>query len=152
FDGLTTCVMNVVQTDAGGTFDGATGDSSVSLPLSSRVYITGNAASPCPRCISGSCDPTWNTGNNTSSPDAGAPCTPIGIQLTTSDCRPSLPGFQAPLPVDLTPLTTGTASSTSATGLFCPGQTHAGAFGKGATRCISETGMPAGDITDGEPH
>ena len=52
----------------------------------------------------------------------------------------------------LNPLTTGSASFTSATGVFCTGQTHAGAFGKPATRCITETGMCAGNLTDGMPH
>src|ERR1051326_1522079 len=42
FQALTTCVLNAVQTDASGTFDLNTGSSSVSLPLSSRVYITAN--------------------------------------------------------------------------------------------------------------
>ena len=124
----------------------------MSLPLSSRVYISGNTASPCPKCISGACDPTWKTNTGTTSPDTGAACTPTGAQLTTIDCRPSLPGFQAPLPVDLTPLTTGTASKTAANGLFCPMQNDAGAFGQPGTQCITETGLPAGDISDGAPH
>jgi hypothetical protein len=151
FAALTTCVLNVVQTNASGTFNGTTGDSNVSLPLSSRVYISGNTASPCPKCLSGHCDPTWKTNTNTTSPDTNAVCTPTGIQLTTTDCRPSLPGFQAPLPVNLTPLTTGTVSMTSATGMFCP-QNNAGAFGQGNAQCIQETGMPAGSLSDGLPH
>jgi hypothetical protein len=152
FASLTTCVMNVVQTDAGGTFDATTGDSSVSLPLSSRVYITGNTASPCPKCVSGACDPTWKTNTNTTSPDTGKSCTPVGAQLTTTECRPSLPGFQAPLPVDLTPLTSGTATMTAANGLFCPNQVDAGAFGQAGTQCVAETGAPAGNLGDGQPH
>ena len=152
FGSLTTCVLNAVQSDASGSFNQATGDSTVSLPLSSRVYISGNTASPCPKCLSGACDPSWKTNTNTTSPDTGAACTPTGSQLTTTDCRPSLPGFQAPLPVDLTPLTTGTASKTAANGLFCSPQTDAGAFGQTTAQCILETGMPAGDISDGAPH
>jgi hypothetical protein len=58
-DALTTCVQNVVDTTASGTFNAATGDSNVSLPLGSRVYITGNSTDPCPRCISGTCDASW---------------------------------------------------------------------------------------------
>ena len=139
FGSITSCVLNAVQTDASGTDDATTGDVSLSLPLSSRVYITGNTASPCPKCLSGTCDPTWKTNTNTTSPDTGAACTPTGSQLTTIDCRPSLPGFQAPLPVDLTPLTTGTVSETAADGLFCNNQTDAGAFGQPTTRCITET-------------
>ena len=41
---------------------------------------------------------------------------------------------------------------TAADGLFCPGQSTAGAFGQGTPRCITETGMAAGDLTDGAPH
>src|SRR5262249_33277402 len=152
FAALTTCVLNAVQTAASGTFDAASGNSSVSLPLSSRVYISGNTASPCPKCLAGHCDPGWKTNTNTTSPDTGAACTPVGSLLTTIQCRPSLPGFQAPLPVDLTPLTSGVASKTVATGIFCPGQTNAGAFGQAGTQCISETGKPAGSLGDGQPH
>ncbi len=152
FGSLTTCVLNVVQTSASGTFNGSTGASSVSLPLSSRVYISGNTASPCPKCLSGHCDPTWKTNTNTTSPDTNAVCTPVGSQLTTIGCRPSLPGFQAPLPVDLTPLTSGTASETAANGLFCPNQIDAGAFGQPSAQCVTETGTPAGNLTDGAPH
>src|SRR5204862_603830 len=59
FGSLTTCVLNVVQTDASGTFVSGTGDSTIALPLSSRVYISGNTASPCPKCISGACVASW---------------------------------------------------------------------------------------------
>jgi len=152
FSALTTCVLNAVQSDASGSFDPSTGASTVSLPLSSRVYITGNTTSPCPKCVSGSCDPTWKTNTGTTSPDTGAACTPVGSLLTTGQCRPSLPGFQAPLPVDLTPLTTATAEKTAGDGLFCPGQNNAGAFGQAGALRIAETGMPAGSIADHSPH
>jgi hypothetical protein len=76
----------------------------------------------------------------------------VGAQLTTIECRPSLPGFQAPLPVDLTPLTSGTATKTAADGVFCPGQVDAGAFGQAGAQCVSETGAPAGSLSDGQPH
>ena len=72
--------------------------------------------------------------------------------MTTIECRPSLPGFQAPLPVDLTPLTSATATKTAADGLFCPSQLDAGAFGQTGAKCIAETGMPAGSLSDGQPH
>src|SRR5207244_6419559 len=117
-----------------------TGDSTLSLPLSSRVYITGNTASPCPKCLSGSCDPNWKTNTNTRSPDQGLACTPTGTQLTTIDCRPSLPGFQAPLPVDLTPLTSGTASQTAPPGMrsagACAQHANAGCLVHSACPCL----------------
>jgi len=40
----------------------------------------------------------------------------------------------------LAPLTTGTLSATDAAGLFCPGQTHAGAFGRANARTIRTQG------------
>ncbi len=151
FGSLTTCVLNVVQSDASGTVTQGTGDSSISLPLSSRVYITGNTTSPCPKCLSGHCDPTWKTNTATTSPDTNAVCTAVGTKMTTNQCRPSLPGFQAPLPVSLNPLTTGTTFLTSATGMFCP-QNNAGAFGQTMAQCITETGMVGGDLTDHLAH
>src|SRR6185503_16310781 len=131
-----------------GTANATSGDSNVSLPLSSRVYISGNTASPCPKCISGTCDTTWKTNTGGLSPDSGHACVPAGVGLTSADCRPALTGFQAPLGVDLSPLTTGTASRTSDTGLFCPAQNNAGAFGQPTTKCIQETGTPPGDMSD----
>ncbi len=41
---------------------------------------------------------------------------------------------------------------TAASGLFCPGQNDAGAFGQPTTQCITETGAPAGKLGDGNPH
>ena len=64
-----TCVINRVSTNAGGTgkCDGTT---SLSLPLASDIYLTGptDGLIPCPRCVSGSC---------TAGPSAAAPESPI---------------------------------------------------------------------------
>src|SRR5262249_53951485 len=146
--GLSTCVVNVIQTDASGTGDLTTGASSVSLPLFSRTHLTGNNASPCPKCVSGTC----NAG-----PRAGMACTPVGTQLTTLDCPPSPSGLLAPFPVPLG-LSTSGSSKTAADGNFCPGQSaggspfgFSGAFGM-AAECIQENGSPAGDLTDGNQH
>src|SRR6185369_6084800 len=117
---LSACLIDVVQNDAGGTIGTTTGTLDVTLPLSARVYLTGNSAAPCPKCVSGVCDPTWTSAATTVSPDTGAPCAPVGSFLTTNECRPVLDGLQAPLRIDLTPLTTGTASWTHASGTFCP--------------------------------
>jgi hypothetical protein len=149
--GLSTCVINVIQTDASGTADLTTGASTVHLPLFSRTYLTGNAAAPCPKCISGTC----NAG-----PKAGMPCTPVGTQLTTLDCPPSPAGLLSPFAVNLNPLSTSGASNTAADGNFCPGQSNtmstttgfSGAFGFMNAECIKENGSPAGDLTDGNPH
>src|SRR5262245_2441000 len=126
FGAVSSCVLNVVQLAAGGTFDAITGAANVSLPLSSRVYITGNVASPCPKCLSGICDPMWKSYAATTSPDAGAPCTAVGSLQTSRQCRPYLPAFQAALAIGLAPYTTGTAAATAADGNFCPSQSNAG--------------------------
>jgi len=154
-DALTTCVQNVIETGATCTFNSGTGDSNVSLPLGSRVYITGNSTDPCPRCIAGTCDNSWADLNSSPGEDNGKACSTDGVIVTTSlQCRPPLGGYKANLPVNLTPLTTGTASMTNGTGQFCPSQAlaSAGAFGAPTARCIQETGSPAGDLSDGNPH
>jgi len=65
---------------------------------------------------------------------------------------PGAGSFVATLPVNLTPLSTGTATQTAADGIFCPGQINAGAFGQTTTEGIQQTGSPAGDGSDGLPH
>ena len=147
---LSTCVVNVIQTDASGTLDITTGASSVAVPLSSRVYITSNSASPCPKCVSGTC----NAGLN-----ATKACSAGSNSLGTSqDCPPLPANFISPLAVSLSPLTTGAVQKTGAGGNFCPSPPAAtaqrtnGAFGKITAQCIKEAGSPAGDLSDGLPH
>ncbi len=142
---LSTCVLNVIDTDASGTSDPSTGSSTVTLPLASEVYVTGNQGSPCPHCVSSQCTYGANTG--------GA-CSTTASSLTSHDCPPERGGgaFQAPLSVTLQPLTTGTTTLTSASGNFCPSQKTAGAFALGTAQCIKTVGSPAGDLTDGQPH
>jgi hypothetical protein len=156
--GLSTCVVNVIQSDASGTGNLTTGASTVNIPLFSRTHLTGNSTSPCPKCIAGTC----NAG-----PRAGMACSPVGTQLTTHDCPPSPAGLLAPFAVNLSPLSTSGASETAADGNFCPGQSNtvntatgfSGAFGFGGqdaghplAECIQESGSPAGDLTDGNQH
>jgi hypothetical protein len=155
--GLSTCVINVIETDASGIVNLCTGESSVDLPLFSRTHLTGNDTSPCPKCISGTC----NAG-----PRAGLACTPVGTQLTTHDCPPDPGGLLAPFPVNLNPLSTAPVSKIAGDGNFCPGQAasppaagFSGAFGFGGqdaghplAECIQENGTSAGDLTDGPVH
>src|SRR5262249_44861301 len=77
---------------------------------------------------------------------------PIGSVMTSNECLPSPSGFQAPLTVDLSPLTTETAEKTDAAGNFCPSQNTPGAFGQGTARRIAETGLPAGSLSNNLPH
>jgi len=123
----------------------------VDIPLVSRVYLTGNEAAPCPQCSGGTCTAGPNAGMACSTnASTGNPAT----SNTSQDCPPEEGSglFSGALSVDLNPLTTGNSSFTSATGIFCASQSHPGAFGKPATRCIKETGSPAGNLTDGMPH
>ncbi len=138
-----TCVVNSFATDGSGTLDLLTGESSVSINLASRVFLTLGRPSACPQCIGNVC----NDGDQ-----VGQPCTTTNVNLTTLDCMPGSGSFVATLPVNLTPLTTGTASQTAADGIFCPGQINAGAFGQDTAQAISQTGSPAGDGSDGLPH
>jgi hypothetical protein len=154
--GVSTCVINSIASSppVGGTLDGTTGESSITLPLSVAVFVSGDllpnvpGIQPCPQCVSGAC----NAG-----PNMGAECTTSSSSLTTHDCPP--PG--TPLPsfgVDLSPLVTGAVTFTNANGSFCaptPGQVSPGCFGTNAGvpgRCkfIQVTGDPAGDLLSGQ--
>jgi hypothetical protein len=82
------CLVNRITTAPSGTVDCATGATSISVPLDSEVYLTGdkNAApgiQPCPRCIAGACVGGVN--------DMGAcvPTAAINVGYPTShDCPP----------------------------------------------------------------
>jgi hypothetical protein len=135
-------VLNVIKSDVSGTADPATGSTNVSLPLVSRVYLTGNATSPCPKC----------TGTCRGGANSGHACTPVGSFGTSIDCPPPPAQFLAPLDVAINPLTTGLATKTAADGNFCSGQANAGAFGKPSARAIRENGSAAGSLADGSAH
>jgi hypothetical protein len=148
---LTTCALNTWASPASGTLDLSTGASSTSVPLNSDVYLTGNVAQPCPKCVAGVCDrgpragltcvATSSTGYTRDCPTGGvgtiaSPCP--GGQTGNSDCCnpasacdcPCTAGgggccdgaHVGPVGVTLSPLTTGAASATSSTGRFCTGQ------------------------------
>ena len=149
---LSTCVINTFAQDASGTVDTSTGDSSVNITLASRVYLTIGQPSTCPHCDGGIC--SWG-------PNGGSVCTSDNSQGTTLDCPPPPGLFTATLPIDLSPLTTGTVVKTAADGLFCPDQFNPGAFGVAPqnsdppppfAQAIKQTGSPGGDLTDGLPH
>jgi len=148
--GTSTCVLNTWAAPASGTVNLATGESTTSVPLSSNVFLTGNATAPCPRCQGGTCE---------RGPNAGAPCTSTNAFGTTKECQPDGTNLGA-ISVDLTPLTTGTATKTAASGNICPGQDAAtnppigaktGCFGSAACTTVEERGTPAGAITPGTP-
>ena len=127
--------MNAFLTDMCGSVQLLPPSATLAAALESRIYITGNADSPCPRCEAGVC----NSGER-----AGQACTPIGSGGTSGDCPPQLSTFLASLRVVLPGLSTGPSALSSADGLFCPGQTVPGAFGIGEVRGVSEAGVPPG--------
>jgi hypothetical protein len=130
---VSTCVMNVIQTDACGSADLATMGSSLSVNLSTRLYLTGDPVSPCPLC-SGTCSAGARMGD---------PCTGSG---PSNDCPPLGAQYIGNLAVALSPLSTGTTTATSPDGLFCPGQVGAGAFGFPPARKILQMGVPLSGV------
>ncbi len=152
--GTTTCVVNKISAPVSGTFDIATGETSnLSLQLSSRLFVTGNAAQPCPRCSASGTPTAPGSGTCDRGARAGLACTSTNSQGLSKDC---LPGGDdgavdlGNLPIDLTPLSTGQLLETSPDGLFCPGQgtNQRGCFQGGVNcRSIEENGSPAGSLT-----
>jgi hypothetical protein len=143
---LSVCVVNVIQQDAFGQLTTSDGNATITYPLSSRVYLTGNSTEPCPKCVNNVCD----SGRN-----QGMACTPVGSEQTTLDCPPTLSTWVGPIPVSLSNVTTGQSIATAdANGVFCAsdGQIQSGAFGNVFARYILEKGSPAGPLTDTAPH
>jgi hypothetical protein len=171
--GTSTCVQNTFSSPASGALNVTDGTFEGSFPLTSAVFLTANAADPCPRCLggtpgvanSGTCQQGWTAGTGPS-PTENNPCTPTDAAGDNYDCVPPAASALPSFPVGLTPITTGTASKSNAGGLFCPSQANAGAFGCAGTGAanaicpggntppvpdyIEEVGSPAG-IVDATP-
>jgi hypothetical protein len=166
---ITTCVLNTWSAPASGSLDLSTGTSSTSVPLNSDIYLTGNLGQPCPRCSATGTPTSPGTGTCDRGPQAGMACTTTSSTGATRDCptggtdggHPCTPGGGAcidgshvgVIAVNLTPLTTGSASATDPGGIFCPGdgQVHPGCFGAASCVTITENGTPAGPVTRGVP-
>src|SRR5262249_38168068 len=99
--GLSACAVNTFLTDLCGQVTVIPPQSTFATALSSRVYLTSNPDSPCPRCESGVC---------TDGDRAGLTCTPLGSFNTSSDCPPSADHFLAALTVVIPQLTSGTST------------------------------------------
>jgi hypothetical protein len=164
--GTSTCVRNTFGSPASGSFDSGAGTVNGSFPLTSEVFLTANGTDPCPRCVAGFCQAGWVSGVGPS-PTEGDPCVATDGAGSTYDCVPPAGAALPSFPVNLTPITTGTASDSDPGGQFCPGQpggASAGAFGcngdgspspicpgdtPGAPDYIEEVGSPAGTVTVG---
>src|SRR5262249_22583289 len=137
---ITSCVLNTWNAAASGTLELSTGDSPTAVPLHTDTFLTGTLVQPCPKCsATGSPSSPW-TGTCDRGPRAGMACTTTSSTGYTRDCptggtdatHPCTPGGGAcidgshvgVIQVSLSPLTTGTASKTNATGNFCPGQSN----------------------------
>jgi hypothetical protein len=130
---ISQCIMNAVAEDVCGSANLVANTTNVSAALSARIYATGNAASPCPQCVAGTC---------TAGQRQGMPCSGgVGSANTTIECPPRNIDFFARLSVDLSSLDTGTSTFEHPTGNFCPDQLSPGAFGGEASR-ITVTGAP----------
>jgi hypothetical protein len=166
--GTSTCVRNTFAVPASGTLDSSTGTFDGGFPLTSSVFLTGNSTFPCPLCLggtpgvtnSGTCQSglQWAAGVGPS-PDAGAACTPVNAAMDSHDCDPPAGSMLPSFSVNLTPITTGTASMVGPAGAFCPLQAAAGAFscnGAATALCpggaagmadyIEENGVAAGPM------
>ncbi|HXJ35711.1 MAG TPA: hypothetical protein VMS22_16890 [Candidatus Eisenbacteria bacterium] len=137
---LSTCVDNTFLAKGYGALVPSTGEFKGDILLGSTVAVTANAAEPCPKCVAGACD--------SAAANSGAACTPGATTGESHDCLPagpSLPTFA----VSLTGTTTGTSSLSNGSGLFCPLQANAGAFGDPSVTNITETGTTGGNLTTG---
>jgi hypothetical protein len=134
---VSACIMDAIASDVCAEADLVTLETTLtSALLSARIFLTGDIASPCPRCVAGLC---------TAGQRSGLSCSGgIGSTQTTIECPPTASTYVGSLEINLSGLTTGTSTLTAdANGKFCPGQNAAGAFGTPA-ESISQTGVGLG--------
>jgi hypothetical protein len=159
-----TCVLNAIEQGVSGTVECANGMSSLSAPLSSIIFLTGDTGTdptstiagiqPCPLCSAGTC---------VGGPNNGMACVPGTTALndsypTSHDCPPD-PMFNiGTLPITFalttgtvtwtgTPATNDTGDTQSVQGRvfagFCRDANATGAFAQPAQKCW-ENGMAVG--------
>lgn len=156
--GISSCILNTFTSNVGGTLNLSTGVASMNVVLNSRTYVTGNPTFPCPVCLNAPGGSPLNgsptnpqTGVCSRGPNAGQACTTRNSRGLTHDCQPD-GTIAGDIPVNLSPLTTGSRLQNEQDRLFCPGQTNFGCF-EGGTLCrrIQVDGLAAGAITVGQP-
>ena len=131
---LSSCVVNAIGTDACGTADLIGGGATLSVALRSRLFLTSDQASPCPRCVAGTC----TAGARTGLACGGG----IGSSQTSNECPPAADDYVGELLVNPLQLSTGSSVVTDPDGRFCPGQPTPGAFGLATARTIRIAGSP----------
>ena len=123
------------------------GPTTANVSLNLQVFLTSNAGQPCPRCSATGTPAAPGTGRCDRGARAGLACTSTNSQGLSRDCLPGGSDGSTDLGTivaNLSPVTTGTASKSNPTGLFCPGQTAPGCFGEATCRSITETGTSPG--------
>jgi cysteine-rich repeat protein len=156
--GVGMCILSTVTEGPTGTFDCTSGCTDLALSLSWSVFLRQDVAQPCPVCL-GDNEANDGQANGTCSADAaspGAACDVSGVSQifppTSHDCLPS--GIPVgTIPIDLAPLTTGSATSTGGVDCLsplpppgachCPGQIVPNA-------CFDGTCPPSG-VCEGGP-
>jgi len=156
--GISSCILNTFTQNVGGTLNLSTGVASMNVVLNSRTYVTGNNSFPCPVCLNAPGGTPLNgtptnplTGVCSRGPNAGQACTTRNSRGLTNDCQPD-GTIAGDIPVNLSPLTTGSRTQNEQDRLFCPLQTNFGCFA-GGTNCrrIVVDGQAAGALTLNTP-
>ncbi|MCW5893720.1 MAG: hypothetical protein KIT14_24665 [bacterium] len=144
---LSACSVNRFSAPASGTVNLLTGATSANVALALQVFVTGDAAQPCPRCSAAGAPGAPGSGTCDRGARAGLECTSINSQGLSRDCLPggSDGSVEAgTIAASLSPVTTGTVTRSNPGGSFCAGQATAGCFGNPACRSIVETGSAPG--------
>jgi len=171
-----TCLVNTLTTPASGTVDCGLGEQTISIPLATDIYLTGDTATdpgdsipgiqPCPLCQGG--DPmTPASGTCIGGVNDGNPCTPgdtnqggLAGYPTSNDCLPDPMLSIGTIPIGLE-LTTGTVSWTAVPATnpssgtqqrvfcgYCRDADDTGAFQQPFQQCWDENGAVGAPCAD----
>jgi len=118
------CAVTSYDSVASGTFDTATGETSLSAVLRTRLYLGISSAQPCPRCGPPNQSPAvGDTFTCEGGPSDGATCTVEGVTPffggTSSDCAPAIADNIAGTGLVFKIGDLGTGTTTRTAGLQC---------------------------------
>jgi len=153
-----TCVINEVAMSATGSATCSDGTTSLSLPLTSHVYLTGSVlgTQACAKCTGGTVG-ICGSGTCSGGTRSGMSCTPETNTLTSHDCPQPSGTFIGDLPIPFN-LSTGTQTKTSFDPAnaqtrtfcgFCFDATVSSAYANPPDPCLSDAECAArGDFFD----
>lgn len=144
---LSACSVNTFSAPASGSVNLLTGATSANVALDLQVFVTGDAAQPCPVCSAVGAPGAPGTGTCDRGARAGLACTSTNSQGLSRDCLPGGADGSVEagtIGANLSPVTSGTVTRSNPGGNFCSGQATAGCFGNPACRSIVETGAAPG--------